>query len=881
MIVRLVSRTRPMDRGARRPVGPAGDTRGAGRPLGLAKARVASSTFDPYLKWLGIRDPRRPPDHYALLGLRPGEDDADVIANAADRQMAHVKTYQTGPWADVSQRLLNELAAARLTLLDPARKREYDRALAKLAESARQGSSAGVEATGPEHAGEELVPIRLEVAPRPLPASTKPRAGRRLVWGALAAVLLATGAGLAYWWEPLMLDGPSAVGGGANANAQGHHREGAEAATSDTRHPGPVVVVRPQPPGPSPPSTPTTPDASGTPEPESGDAPSPADSPPAAPTAPPAEPETPATAPRTGPPRGGLDLGALIEGLRLKPRSDRQLPRGAAPADPAPPGVAPPEGPAHEALVAQFREVYATRWDAAQDATSRRHLCQELLTDAARQADAATRYVLLEQALALAAEAGDHGLATQVLDGLGAEFTVDLPAVAVPVWVRLSQQVVAGEAPPVLKQLETQIDALVAADRWELVEALALAANALVRRLGDEQLAARTRARNETLRRWESRFRATEAARRRLAEGADDPAARQSLGRYRAFDLERWDEGLPLLAAGDDAGLAELARRDLARPAAADGQVQLADDWWALAEKATGPTRESLRRRAAHWYAQARPWLTGLARAKADDRLEQAGSVPTLAAPAPLAARVDWPPRFTIPLAEGTAIELRLVLPATFAAGDPRRPREVTISRPFYLATTELTQGQWRLLMDNNPSQVQGSAWPSLPVDSVSWDAAHAYLDRLNARQPRAAEWPARPLRFRLPTEAEWELACRAGTQGAYPFGDDAVRLKEFAWYYPDNSGRTTHPVGGLAANPWGFTDLLGNVWEWCRDWHAAELDREPAHDPAGPPTGQARVLRGGSFLSPADQCRPDARLAAPPGEANVQFGFRLAADPE
>jgi formylglycine-generating enzyme required for sulfatase activity len=165
----------------------------------------------------------------------------------------------------------------------------------------------------------------------------------------------------------------------------------------------------------------------------------------------------------------------------------------------------------------------------------------------------------------------------------------------------------------------------------------------------------------------------------------------------------------------------------------------------------------------------------------------------------------------------------------------------VTLTRGFFLGRYPVTQAQWEAVMGSTPSQFPGA---DRPVEQVSWNDCQAFIERLNA---------ARQGTFRLPTEAEWEYACRAGSPGRFCFGDDDALLEDYGWYAA-NSGGQTRPVGQKRPNPWGLHDMHGNVWEWCQDWYD-EYREGPAIDPQGARSGliSARVFRGGCWRGGPD----------------------------
>jgi formylglycine-generating enzyme required for sulfatase activity len=181
-----------------------------------------------------------------------------------------------------------------------------------------------------------------------------------------------------------------------------------------------------------------------------------------------------------------------------------------------------------------------------------------------------------------------------------------------------------------------------------------------------------------------------------------------------------------------------------------------------------------------------------------------------------------------------------------------------------------VTQRQWEAVMGSNPSRFQG---PERPVEQVSWDKVQEFIRSLNTHEGRAL--------YRLPTEAEWEYAARAGATGDYCFGDDVTQLAQYAWY-EDNARGTTHPVGQLQPNAWALYDMHGNVWEWVQDWYDNQEYARRATtgtavvDPAGPAIGSDRVDRGGSWLHAAHDCQSARRDSDAPGLRYGTLGFRL-----
>jgi formylglycine-generating enzyme required for sulfatase activity len=185
--------------------------------------------------------------------------------------------------------------------------------------------------------------------------------------------------------------------------------------------------------------------------------------------------------------------------------------------------------------------------------------------------------------------------------------------------------------------------------------------------------------------------------------------------------------------------------------------------------------------------------------------------------------------------------------------------------------------------MDVNPSffsrAVQASAGADtdrLPVETVTWDEAVEFCRLLTEQEPKAGRLPAE-WEYRLPTEAQWEYACRAGTQTLYSFGDDESRLGDFAWYAVScvNCQRRTHEVGQKLPNAWGLHDMHGNVWEWCSDWYQDSL--VGGTDPEGNKRASNRAICGGSWFGSGGDCQSAGRSGSAPGLRLYSLGFRVA----
>lgn len=200
--------------------------------------------------------------------------------------------------------------------------------------------------------------------------------------------------------------------------------------------------------------------------------------------------------------------------------------------------------------------------------------------------------------------------------------------------------------------------------------------------------------------------------------------------------------------------------------------------------------------------------------------------------------------------------------------GDEEPVHAVRFTQPIYMGRYEVTQEQWAAVMGENPSVFKDQPnWKDYPVDWVSWEDCRRFIDKLNTLGIGT---------FRMPTEAEWEYACKAGGEARYYWGDDPdyAEINQHAWIYSRAEGRS-QPVGQKSPNQWGLYDMCGNVWEWCSDWKGP-YPTDLQIDPPGPATGTQRIFRGGSWFNLDKTARCANRNAHVPDESYTNIGLRL-----
>ena len=226
---------------------------------------------------------------------------------------------------------------------------------------------------------------------------------------------------------------------------------------------------------------------------------------------------------------------------------------------------------------------------------------------------------------------------------------------------------------------------------------------------------------------------------------------------------------------------------------------------------------------------------------------------------------------------KGVRQDFRWIEPGTFLMGssedESRRDgdeirHKVTLTQGFWLAETTVTQALWKVVMGDNPSHFKGE---NRPVDSISWADTQHFIANMNGMRPE--------LQMCLPTEAQWEYCCRAGTKTSFYFGgnnDLTLELINYSGKWDEfGNGGATKSVRSYAPNDWGLYEMHGNVWEWCQDWYG-DYPARPVIDPQGAEIGSHRVLRGGSWIDYGERCRSAFRHFYAPA-SRIIFGFRLA----
>ncbi len=542
-------------------------------------------SFDPYRKWLGIPEQERPPNHYRLLGIELFESDADVISNAADGRMAQLKNYQAGKYSAYSQKLLNEIATAKVCLLHPARKAEYDRQLGERSEGKPEDT---------EISGEAMMEI----------AGISSFSSART-----SAPTHRAGLKQSRWFMPLLMTGGAVL---FIVFLAFWTREDAHGVAAKQAPSAPPLLQ----PNVSAPAKP--------------------------------EPAKPATAPEKSSPateakeqekstkeREPAQLTVKEPAKSEEPAFEPPVVKPLEPAAPAEseaekkPGKLPvPDEAKQKAAEAKIREIFGQELSAAKTADQKLGLASKLLKQGIdTDDDSDARFVLLRMACNLAAEAGELGEAFRTVDTLAESYEFNPLNVKVDLLAKAVEANRSGgkadvHAKSLLSAAMTILEEALAVDNFEAASRIIKTATAAARAAKDPQLLRETAARVREVEKLKSKFAAVEKAIASLKDKPDDADANLVAGQWYCFSKGDWAKGLPLLQKGADEKLAKLAGQDLSQPKKPKEQTALADGWWDLADSEQGQAKSVLQARAVHWYEAALPKLSGLDKLKVEKRLE-------------------------------------------------------------------------------------------------------------------------------------------------------------------------------------------------------------------------------------------------------------------
>jgi formylglycine-generating enzyme required for sulfatase activity/serine/threonine protein kinase len=563
-----------------------------------------------------------------------------------------------------------------------------------------------------------------------------------------------------------------------------------------------------------------------------------------------------------------------------------------------------------DAAQAQARKaadaLFKTETEKAKTAADKVTLAKRLLTQALDQTgDTAGQYVLMLRAKDLAATAGDAETAFQVIDQMAETFDVDRFAMKTDILTGWAKEARTPDGRKwVVEQLLALGDEAVDAGNLEAAKELGMLATSKSGGLRDKNLTLKLKAYRQRFIEAGKEIEELQEARAALARDSKDPKASLVLGQYLCFSKGDWEKGLPLLAQGSDETLKGLADREsTSPPMQPKEQVNLGDAWWEIASAHSRSQASAIKMHAARWYRQAEAAIPPSLRYNVEKRLAEARKLRSqLPPPAAAIAPFDekhakqhqqrWAEYLGVPVEITNSIGMKLVLipPGKFLMGSPkelieeelkrpdidqwykeRLPSEgpqhpVRITRPFCLGTYLVTQEEYQRVMGTNPSEfsatgphkdrVAGQDTKRFPVECANWGQAVEFCKKLS----NMPEEKAAGRTYRLPSEAQWEYACRAGSTGRYSFslGGNATarecdenRLSDYGWFNGNSAGMP-HAVGLKRANAWGLYDMQGDLWEWCQDWYDSGYY-------AGSPTGDPTGLAGGggrAALSPG-ACHP------------------------
>ena len=563
-----------------------------------------SEPFDPYLQWLGIRDQGRPPDYYRLLGVELFEDDPDVLTNAADRQMAHVRTFQTGRHSSESQKILNQLAAAKICLLNAEKKARYDAQLL-----------AGQQPAGPV---EMAIPPQAAVK-RETPDAREPVTEERPSTVSIAIAVLVASVTVLFGLIVLVTSHPPKEDQGEPRAAT----TGPQAQPEEDTAPDSSVE----------PDSQAKPELPSKPQPELEPGPEPED-----------EGPSEKRSHGTQPVGLGKDIGDSRIGSEPQPRAEPEhLPPAtesiesvraarsrrdvAAAQQPKTAKLVVPDEIARTEALKEIRDVFKKDYSQAEQPRQKQQLAETLFSQGLETKDnPAARYVLLSEARDVATDAGDPALFAKAIRAIDAYYRIDPLVMATESMKRASKKSRPPEANRSLARAAMNMAAqAISRNDFDSAAGLAEAATTMARKVRDTATLKQAVQVGQLVKTTRQEFKHFQEAAKVLAGNPDDPHANLAQGRYYCFILNDFNRGAPLLAKGSNATLKGLAEAEMKRPDTPDEMSELGDRWWDAIRTADEPTRPHVRNRAVYWYRKALPDLKGLSRTRLQRRLNEIG----------------------------------------------------------------------------------------------------------------------------------------------------------------------------------------------------------------------------------------------------------------
>ncbi len=570
-----------------------------------------AEAFDPYRKWLGIPPEDQPPHHYRLLGIETFETDADVIANAVDGRMSQVKNYQTGKFSALSQKILNEIAAARVCLLNPQKKTAYDEALRQRLEGGDAGigssRNGGVIGAGVPQFEDPAAAVATYVSRRGKP---------RPKWQ-LPAALIGVGLVIIAFLIYQIANSDTAPVAVHSSSTAGHSSDRPLDGMPSSRKP-PVGGVPEEPPAADP-----SPESPAMKPVEPNDTPKPEDTS-----------QKPSGDSATGEeqPTEQPDPGRTLADMVDPGDSDAEEPGdGVGPSEePAPAGpkrLPVPGAEERRVAEAKIREIFQNEFAEAKSAEQLQALAELLLNQASQTPnDPTARFTLMQLATQELIKADAVAEALAAVDEMARTFDIrplGIKAYYLDGWLKAAGRASEDTSKAVTQTAMALAEESAAADDYATAGRFVKIATAAARKTRDLATIRQINLRRRDFETMETKYAATKEALDVLATDPNNAEANLTAGRWYCFVKDNWKKGLPYLARSSDAPLAVLAKQDLAVPKTAKAQVALADDWWDLAEKQGEDAKSQLQSRAEKWYREALPKLASLEKVRVEKRLEE------------------------------------------------------------------------------------------------------------------------------------------------------------------------------------------------------------------------------------------------------------------